>query len=88
MVKFKNHDFPPNSKNIKAGTGFFTLKARLAFTQFRQTFVEAPILYYFDPESHIWIEINISGYAIGSILGQLFSKTRPDGIVTKTNLSQ
>ena len=32
MVKFKNHDFPPNFNNREAGTGFFTLKARLAFT--------------------------------------------------------
>ena len=31
LVKSKNHDFP-KSKTEKAGTGFFTPKARLAFT--------------------------------------------------------
>ena len=53
MVKSKNHDFPPNFRNGEVGQGFLIPKARLAFTQLRQTFVEAPILYYFDPESHI-----------------------------------
>ena len=32
LVKSKNYDFL-NSKNIKAGPGFFTLKAKLAFTK-------------------------------------------------------
>ena len=44
LVKSKNHDFPPNSRNRKAGTGFLTPEARLAFTQLRQMFVKAPIL--------------------------------------------
>ena len=35
LVKSKNHDFPPNSRNKKAGTGFLTSKARLAFTKLR-----------------------------------------------------
>ena len=34
LVKFKNHDFP-NSRNEKAGTGFFTPKTWLTFTQLR-----------------------------------------------------
>ncbi len=34
-------------------------------------FVEALILNHFDPEHHIWIEIDGSGYAIGGILSQL-----------------
>ena len=34
LVKSKNHDFP-KSRPEKAGTGFFTPKARLAFTQLR-----------------------------------------------------
>ena len=53
LGKSKSHDFPPNSRNRKAGTGFFTPKARLAFTQLRQAFVKAPILHHFDSESHI-----------------------------------
>ena len=32
LVKSKNHDFLPNSRNKEAKTGFFTPKARLAFT--------------------------------------------------------
>ena len=52
LVKFKNHDFP-KSRPEEAGTGFFTPKARLAFTQLRQMFVKAPILHHFNLESHI-----------------------------------
>ncbi len=39
----------------------------------RQAFVEAPILNHFDPERHIRIETDASGYAIGEILSQLTS---------------
>ncbi len=37
----------------------------------RQAFLEAPILNHFDPERHIRIETDVSGYAIGGILSQL-----------------
>ena len=67
LVKSKNHDFP-KSRPEEAGTGFFTPKARLAFTRLRQAFVKAPIFYYFNPENHIRIETDALGYAIGSIL--------------------
>ena len=85
LVKSKNHDFP-KSRPEEAGTGFLTPKARLAFTQLRQAFVEAPIFHHFDPESHIRIETDASGYAIGGVLSQLSSGTRPDGVVTKADL--
>ena len=88
MVKSKNHDFPPKSRNKKVETDFFTPKARLAFTQLRETFIEASILYYFNPKSHIRIETEALSYAIGDILTQLFSGTRPDEVVTKTDLGQ
>ena len=88
LVKSKNQDFLSNSRNKETGTSFLTSEARLAFTQLRQAFIEAPILHYFDLKSHIRIETNASGYAINCILIQLTSKTRPDGIVTKTNLGQ
>ncbi len=39
----------------------------------RQTFVEAPILNHFDPERHIRIETDASGYAISRIFSQLTS---------------
>ena len=88
MTKSKNHNFSPNSKNKEAKTGFLTPKARLTFIQLRQMFVETPIFHHFNPECHIWIETNISSYAIGSVLSQFVSKTRPDKIITKTDLSQ
>ena len=88
LVKSKSHDFPFNSRNREAGTGFLTPKARLAFTQLRQTFVKAPILHHFDLESHIRIETDVSGYAIGGILSQLSSGTRPGGVITKADLGQ
>ena len=88
LVKSKGHDFPPNFRNRKAETGFLTPEARLVFTQLRQVFVKTPILLHFDPESHIRIETDASGYAIGGVLSQLSSGTRPDGVVTKADLGQ
>ena len=85
MVKSKNHDFP-KSKTEKAGTGFFTPEAKLVFIQLRQAFVKALIFHYFDPKSHIRIETDVLGYAISGVLSQLFSGTRPDEVVTKTDL--
>ena len=87
LVKSKNHDFP-KSKIEEAGTGFFTPKTRLAFTQLRQTFVEARILHYFDPESNIRIKTDVSGYTIGGVSSQLSFGTRPGGVVIKADLSQ
>ena len=54
---------------------FLTPDARRAFTQLRQAFTEAPILRHFDPERHIRIETDTSGYAIGGILSQITSET-------------
>ena len=50
---------------------FFTSRARLAFTKLRQTFFKTPILYHFDLKCHIWIETDVSGYAISGVLSQL-----------------
>ena len=46
---------------------FLTPEAKLAFSQLRQAFTEAPILHYFDPERYIRIETDASDYAIGGI---------------------
>ena len=67
---------------------FLTLDARTSFNHLRLAFTEALILWHFDPECHIWIETNASGYAIGGVLSQLASETKPDGIVTKIDLGQ
>ena len=50
---------------------FFTPGAKLVFTKLRQVFVKAPILHYVDPECHIRIGTDKSGYAIGGVLSQL-----------------
>ena len=50
---------------------FLTSKAKEAFNRLRQAFTKAPILRHFDPECHIRIETNASGYAIGGVLSQL-----------------
>ena len=52
---------------------FFTLGAKLAFSELRQGFLKAPIPYQFDPERHIRIETDVSGYVIGGVLSQLTS---------------
>ena len=80
-----------NSTNFDAtkdGPKFLTPDARTTFNCLRLAFTKAPILRHFDPKCHIWIETDASGYAIGGVLSQLISETRPDGIVTKTDLDQ
>ena len=52
------------SKSKKTG-------AKLAFTKLRPVFLKTSIVYHFDPEHHIWIETDVSGYAIGGVLNQL-----------------
>ena len=64
------------SKNLSksqktVGSDFLTPGAKLAFTELRQAFLKALILYHFDPERHIWIETDASSYAIGGVLSQL-----------------
>ena len=78
----------PNFDAKDSGPSFLIPKTRTAFNRLRLAFTEAPILWHFDPECHIRIETNISGYAIDSVLRQLVSETRPDGVFTKTNLGQ
>ena len=69
---------PLTSKNSVGATGYLTPGAKQAFTQLRQAFTKAPILWHFDPECYIQIETNASGYVIGEVLSQL----------TLNNLSQ
>ena len=61
---------PLTSKNSNRATGYLTPDAKQAFTQLRQAFTEAPILRHFDPECHMRIETDASGYAIGRVLSQ------------------
>ena len=50
---------------------FLTPNAKNTFNHLWLAFIEALILQHFDPKSHIWIEINALGYAIGGVLSQL-----------------
>ncbi len=56
------------AKNLGQSRLFLTADARRAFTKLRQAFLKAPILNHFDPERHIRIETDVSGYAIGGVL--------------------
>ena len=59
--------------NIRAmgEPNFLIPDAKNAFNYLRLAFIKAPILRHFDLESHIRIEIDASGYAIGRVLSQL-----------------
>ena len=58
----------PNFGATESGPSFLTPKARSAFNRLRLTFTKAPILWHFDPECYIWIEIDASDYVIGGVL--------------------
>ena len=77
-----------NFDTTEDGSKFLIPDARTAFNRLWLAFTEAPILRHFDLECHIRIETDASGYAIGGMLSQLASETRPDGVVTKTDLGQ
>ena len=68
---------PTKSKNLskskKTELRFLTSGARRAFTKLRKAFIKAPILYHFNLERHIWVETDVSGYAIGKVFSQLTS---------------
>ena len=53
------------------GSDFFTPGARLVFTKLRKAFLKALIVHHFDPEHHIPVETDTSGYAIGRVFSQL-----------------
>ena len=47
---------------------FLTLDAWIVFNCLWLAFIKALILWHFDPECYIWNEIDISSYAIDSVL--------------------
>ena len=61
------------SKKTIGSLNFLTPRAKLAFTKLRQAFLKAPILHHFNPECHIQIETDVSGYSINRVLSQLIS---------------
>ena len=62
----KSKNLSKSKKTIESD--FLTLRAKLAFTKLKQAFLKALILLHFDPECHIWIEADASGYTIGGVL--------------------
>lgn len=62
-----------NNKTVRknGGTSYLTPKAKIAFAKWKKAFIKALILYHFQPNWYIWIEIDVSGYAIGGVISQL-----------------
>ena len=60
----------PNIGAIKELT-FLTFDAKKTFNYLWLAFIKASIFQYFDLKSHIQIETNISGYAIGGVVNYL-----------------
>ena len=61
------------SKKTVRSLDFLTPGARLAFTKLKQAFFKPSILHHFNPEYHIRIETDASGYAISGVFSQLTS---------------
>ena len=64
--KFRNLTHMPNIKATRKPL-FLIFNAKKTFNYLRQAFIKAPIFQYFNLESYIWIETNISNYVIGKI---------------------
>ena len=74
--KVQKTSMSKNSSKSKMAVGasdFLTPGAKLAFTKLKQAFLKALILHPLNPERHIRIETDASGYAIGGVLSQLTS---------------
>ena len=63
-----SHNVSNPAKNV---SNYLTLDAKRSFDQLRQVFTEAPNLQHFDLEQYIWVETDLSKYAIGEMLSQL-----------------
>ena len=62
---------PPYTKPTIKAIDYLTPNSKVAFNQLKKAFIKAPIFCHFDPEYHIRIEIDASGYTIGGVLSQL-----------------
>ena len=52
----------------ETGPSFLTPETRSAFNRLQLALTKSPIFWHFDPEYHIRIETDASGYAIGVVL--------------------
>ena len=71
--KFKNCQSPKIRLSPKRQSWAFSHPEQKAFIGLRQVFIKAPILYHFDPKSHIRVETDVSGYVISGVFSQLTS---------------
>ena len=73
MLKNEKSEILMRSSDIGATREpmFLTSDARKDFNHLKQAFIKTPILRHFDPECHIQIKTDASGYAIGEVLSQL-----------------
>lgn len=55
-------------KNLVLRAGFLTVGAKIIFAQLKKAFIEALILYYFEPDWYIKIKTNIIRYVIKNVL--------------------
>ena len=78
----------PNFDAKENKSSFLTSDARMTFNYLRLALIKTSILQYFDPEYHICIKTDVSGYTVNGVLSQLAFKTKPDKVVTKTALDQ
>ena len=76
-----------NFSTIKTEPTFLTSDSKTAFYHLWLAFIETLILWNFDTESHIRIETDALGYAIGRMLSQLIAGTSLNEIIIKTNLN-
>lgn len=89
LAKSKKSNLTKNSNFAKDNsfeTDFLTSKAEKTFIHQRKTFIKTLILYHFEPESHIWIETEALGFAIGEILCQMVSDQSFSNHMTHKNL--
>ena len=72
MNLFKNEKSRKSMRMLNIGAigelNFLTPKAKKAFNHLRLAFIKALIFQHFDFKSHIQIETDASGYAIGEVL--------------------
>ena len=93
LSKSKNEKSRKSTRmpNIKATRepNFLTPNAKKALNHLRLAFIKAPILRHFDLKSHIRIETDASGYAIGEVLSQLnLDFDAPPNDLNKSDFSQ
>lgn len=66
-------------------TNFLTPWAKTNFLYQKTAFTKALTFHYFDLKSHIWIKIDVFGYAIGGIFSQLVLNQKFSGQVIDKN---